>query len=220
MQQKILIGLILTVIIVIFIPVYWAMEPGRQEAARLRQQTEAVERGVKLYASSCTVCHGARGEGVVGPALKGTRLDAGALAKIIARGVRGTAMTAWSDEEGGPLKKHQINDLVTFIKNWDSVPTIILTPSQQTTPPVAETAAIDGSKIFADKCSGCHGKNREGISGLGLPLIPERLSALSDTKIKETILNGRSGTVMPAFKAILSPGQIDALLHFIKYTPP
>ena len=75
MQQKIWIGLILTLIIVIFIPVYWAMEPGRQETARLRQQTEAAKRGAELYRSGCATCHGAQGEGRVGPALKGTRLD-------------------------------------------------------------------------------------------------------------------------------------------------
>ncbi len=49
MQQKILIGLVLTLIIVIFIPLYWAAEPGRQEAARERQQAEAVEREARPY---------------------------------------------------------------------------------------------------------------------------------------------------------------------------
>jgi len=33
MQKKIFIGFLLTLIIVIFIPVYWATEPGRQKAA-------------------------------------------------------------------------------------------------------------------------------------------------------------------------------------------
>src|SRR3989337_2351519 len=102
MQQKILIGLIMTLIIVVFVPVYWAMEPGRQEAARLRQQTEASERGGKLYSEVCAICHGTQGEGTVGPALKGTQADDDTLQKIIVRGVPGTVMPAWGKEDGGP----------------------------------------------------------------------------------------------------------------------
>lgn len=220
MQQKILIGLILTLIIAIFIPVYWAMEPGRQEAARLRQQTEAAERGAKLYSSVCATCHGLQGEGVVGPALKGTQLDDKTLRKFIARGVPGTAMPAWGKEDGGPFHQQQLTDLVTFIKNWESIARVTSPPPHQTAPSATEPTAIDASKIFADKCSACHGKEREGISGLGPALTPERLATLSDAEIKETILNGRSGTVMPAFKGTLSPEQIDTLLQFIKYTSP
>ncbi len=220
MQHKILIGLILTLIVVIFIPVYWAMEPGRQEAALLRQQTEAAERGAKLYSEFCSTCHGVQGEGKVGPALKGTQLDVKTLQKFIVRGVPGTAMPAWGKEDGGPLHQQQITDLVAFIKNWESVPSATPVPSNQTAPSATEPTAIDASKVFADRCSGCHGKNREGISGLGPALTLERLSSLSDAKIKETILSGRSGTVMPAFKDTLGPEQIDALLQFIKNTPP
>ncbi len=42
MQRKIFIGLALTLVIVIFIPLYWVTEPGRQEAALARQQAEEV----------------------------------------------------------------------------------------------------------------------------------------------------------------------------------
>ncbi|MBI2980599.1 MAG: c-type cytochrome [Chloroflexi bacterium] len=223
MQQKILIGLIVTLIIVVFIPTYWAMEPGRQEAARIRQQTEAVERGAKLYSSVCATCHGAQGEGIVGPALKGTQLDDDTLQKFIARGIPGTAMPAWGKEDGGPFHQQQIKDLATFIKNWDKVLSetpASLTSPQQTMPSTTETTATDGSKIFANRCSSCHGVNRQGTSGLAPALTPESLAALNDTTIKDTILNGRSGTAMPVFKGTLSPEEIDALLQFIKYTLP
>ena len=118
MQRKILTGLVLTLVIAIFIPLYWAAEPARQEAAHERQKAEAMERGAALYASQCAVCHGAGGEGKIGPALKASPLDENALEKIIARGVAGTAMPALGKEDGGPLKEHQIKDIVTFIKNW------------------------------------------------------------------------------------------------------
>ncbi len=116
MQQKILIGLILTLIIVIFIPVYWATEPGRQEAAQERQDAEAAERGAELYSLNCARCHGSLDGGASGGAVKGSQLDEDVLEKIIARGISEKGMPAWSEEEGGPLKKHQIQDIVTFIK--------------------------------------------------------------------------------------------------------
>jgi mono/diheme cytochrome c family protein len=126
LQQKILIGLALTFFIVLFIPVYWATESGRQEAAGERQKAEAVARGAEQYILQCAVCHGPAGEGTLGPALKGSRLDDNALEKTITRGIAGTAMPAMGAEDGGALKKHQIKDLVIFIRNWDQ--SLIVSP--------------------------------------------------------------------------------------------
>ena len=100
----------LTLIIAIGIPLYWATAAGRQEAARERQQAEAVGRGAELYSLACASCHGSKGEGKIGPALKGSTLDRNVLEKIIARGIAGTAMSAFGEEDGGPLKRHQIKD--------------------------------------------------------------------------------------------------------------
>ena len=215
MQQKIIIGFVLTLIIVIFIPVYWVTEPGRQEAARIHFQTEEVERGVKLYNSVCAVCHGLRGEGNVGPALIGTKLSDNDLAKIIARGVPGTAMLAWGKEDDGPLKEHQIKDLVTFLRNWDSVP-------PETTAPLSETVAtdIDAGALYKTYCIACHGADRQGMANLGPALTPDSLAALSDTEIKDTILNGRLNTAMTPWKDILKSEEIAALAQLIKYNSP
>lgn len=148
MQQKILIGLALTLTIVIFIAIYWATEAGRQEAASERQRAEAVERGAGLYISNCALCHGFQGEGGIGPRLQGTQLDEDVLERIIARGVPGTAMSAWSEEDGGPYKRHEIRDLVTFIKNWDSalleelMAEEVTTPTPTPTPPSTPTPGI------------------------------------------------------------------------------
>jgi cytochrome c5 len=68
-------------------------------------------------------------------------------------------------------------------------------------------------------CSACHGQQREGITGLGLPLLPERLSE-SDDFYFETIKNGRAGTVMPAWGATgLTDPEIRAVLAFIRTAP-
>jgi mono/diheme cytochrome c family protein len=182
LQQKILIGLALTLIIVIFIPIYWATEPARQEAARERQQAEAMERGAELYTSSCAVCHGSEGEGKIGPALKGSQLGQDALEKIIARGGSGTGMPAWSEEDGGPLKGHQIDDLVTFIRNWDSALVTATegeagadTSTPQPPPlPVTTTLTEPGQAIFEQKCKSCHSIGGGRIVGPDLKGITER----------------------------------------------
>lgn len=232
MLAKILIGLLLTLIVVIFIPVYWAMESGRQEAARERQKVEAMTRGARLYSAQCAVCHGRAGEGKDGPALKGTRLDENALAKTITRGIAGTQMPAMGEADGGPLKEHQIKDLITFILNWNqsllpsspaSAPTPRLPPTPTptpTTPPSPPPPARDSGELYTARCAVCHGVKREGVSGLGPALTPESLAKLNDAVIKETILKGRTGTLMPPFRDALSPEEIDHLIQFIKYTPP
>ena len=58
------------------------------------------------------------------------------------------------------------------------------------------------------------------VSELGPVLAPRGLAALSDTETRDIILNGGSDMSMAAWKDILSSGEIDALLQFIKYTSP
>ncbi len=118
-MKKVLLGLALTLFIVVSVPVYWALEPSRQGAAVERQTLEAAERGAALYLKTCVVCHGSRGEGRIGPALKGTSLAEEAIRKTVSRGRAGTPMPAFDREEGGLLKSNEIHHLATFIKNWD-----------------------------------------------------------------------------------------------------
>ncbi|MDZ4245540.1 MAG: cytochrome c, partial [Dehalococcoidia bacterium] len=103
--------------------------------------------------SQCAVCHGSNGTGGIGPALKGTQLDARTMVKITGRGIAGSAMSPWSNEEGGTLAKYQVEDVVNFVLNWDdnllaggeaahgSPPASAHTPAPAGTPPPASTPA-------------------------------------------------------------------------------
>jgi mono/diheme cytochrome c family protein len=79
------------------------------------------ERGVGVYAVYCVSCHGADGEGGLGPALArpwyGLRPDL-TIRSAIQRGVPGSIMPAWSDTTGGPLTDEQIDDLVALLLGW------------------------------------------------------------------------------------------------------
>ncbi|MDP2731130.1 MAG: c-type cytochrome [Dehalococcoidales bacterium] len=227
MQQKILLGFILTLVIVIFIPVYWAMESGRQEAALLRQQNEAVERGSHTYSSLCASCHGVNGEGGVGPALRGTALDTRTLTRIISRGVPGTIMPAWSSEDGGPLKEHQINDLVSFIKNWEGV-SETLTPSEPTPPSGTGTAAT-GKQLYDANCAACHGADGSGGLKIGEATAADvRFATLNDIYggdwpiAKRAVLDGKDEdgeeleAAMPRWRGRLSDENVDAIIDYLQ----
>ena len=88
------------------------------------------------------------------------------------------------------------------------------------TPTPVSTPAIDAEELYATNCVACHGPNRQGISGLGLPLTPQSLAAQSDSEIRDIVLKGKTGTAMIAWETTLSSEEVEALLQFIKYTSP
>lgn len=73
--------------------------------------------------------------------------------------------------------------------------------------------------FFQANCAVCHGANREGVTGLGLPLTPAALTE-PDEFYHDTIANGRAGTAMPPWSPQLSDEDIDALVQFIKHVEP
>ena len=82
------------------------------------------------------------------------------------------------------------------------------------------TRAIDAGALYKTHCLACHGANRQGMDNLGPALTPDSLAALSDTEIKDTILNGRLNTAMTPWKDILKSEEVDAITQFIKNTTP
>jgi mono/diheme cytochrome c family protein len=49
----------------------------------------SAEDGAALYKAKCAMCHGAAGEGKVGPALKGTKLSAADISGLLTAGAAG-----------------------------------------------------------------------------------------------------------------------------------
>jgi cytochrome c oxidase cbb3-type subunit 3 len=81
--------------------------------------------GAVLFAENCAACHGDNGQGRIGATLAqdwpGIRPDL-SVKGTIATGIRGSAMPAWSQENGGPLSDADINNLVAFIMSLPAVP--------------------------------------------------------------------------------------------------
>jgi mono/diheme cytochrome c family protein len=93
------------------------------------------QRGARLFALHCAECHGAAGEGRIGPrpakAWSSVRPDL-IIQSTIERGVTASAMPAWGEDAGGPLSENDVSDLTALILVW----------SQQAAAPPPEAQAI------------------------------------------------------------------------------
>lgn len=231
MQQKVLIGFVLTLVIVIFIPLYWVTEPGRQDAAKERFKTESIQRGAELYTVNCAACHGSMGEGTIGPALKGNPLDAEAMTKVTIEGVAGTGMPAMGESEGGSLTAHQINDVVTFMKNWDQslLDTTIPPSSSQPSSDSSSAVVAAGEKLYQTNCAFCHGTNGAGGMKIGDSTATDiRFNALNDmyngdwSLAEDAILDGKDeegenlDEEMPRWKGKLSNTEVDNIIAYLQ----
>ena len=91
------------------------------------------------------------------------------------------------------------------------------------TPAGGEGGMVQGVPVadfFQATCAACHGADRAGIPGLGLPLTPDALTQ-PDEFYFNTIAEGRPGTVMPSWRANgLTDEEIQTLVEFITTVEP
>ena len=230
------VGMFATVMIATGLLLYALSEPSRITSAQALQLTSDLDGAMTLYAENCSVCHGLAGEGIgATPPLANTALastDSEALVKIIARGLYGTAMPAWSVEDGGPLSDYQIGQLVSLIQagDWqatqDRVVNLGLAPlvpfTTQPDPAILSSLEglpegallVQGVQLFAEQCVACH-----GADGLGTSLAP----ALNDPAVRARTLDeleriirlGVAGTLMAGWEKSLDDAQITAALELI-----
>lgn len=205
-------GVILTLFIIGGLVFYTIGESARLARAAESFTSERVQRGRAIYNQQCVNCHGAQGEGGVGPALNNRTVLKNTLDSVffsvIRSGVPGTQMPAWSVDYGGPLTDEDVRDLVAFIRAWEP-----------TAPEVQAAAyqpdAARGALLFSSTCAICHGEN--GLGGGVAPKLndPQRLNALSDDWYRGVIRYGRPAKGMPTWGTVLSPNQIEDLIALI-----
>ncbi len=93
---------------------------------------EMMKLGEQVYNKTCAACHQVNGEGIPGafPALKGSPIALGDVNKhveVVAQGVAGTAMTAFSSQ----LSKKEIAAVITFERNaWGNDTGDVVQPAQ------------------------------------------------------------------------------------------
>lgn len=122
-NRVMVVGAVLMLAMALVFPLYRWVEPFNRDDAREEQLDSLAEAGEQLWSFNCASCHGLGGEGGLGPALNSEQFlqsssdDQTQL--LIAVGVPGSQMGAYSQDFGGPMTSEQIKALATYIHSWE-----------------------------------------------------------------------------------------------------
>ena len=134
-----LLGIAIVTLFVIVYAFYDQGLPGvtgssRLDAAKREQYLETVKRGYNLFEANCARCHGAQGQGGIGPILNDqgkllAHLTPQYLKNVLTVGGRyvcgdaNSLMGVWADTNGGPLNYREIEELIAWIRatNTDTI---------------------------------------------------------------------------------------------------
>jgi cytochrome c oxidase cbb3-type subunit III len=105
----------------------------------------------------------------------------------------------------------------SLIKAWPLLSVFLIAGVVLMAPAIA-AAKPDGTTVFKEKCSMCHGQDGKGFAALKTPDFtdPKWQAGITDDKIIETIKNGKKGTPMPAFSGKLSDDEITAVKDYVR----
>lgn len=166
------------------------------------------------YAQLCVQCHGKDLKGyaadhapsLINPTFLESATD-NFLYNSIALGRPGTSMAAYGAQKSGPLDDAKINELVAYLRAQGPAPK-----------PLTATAtgnATKGAISYAKNCQSCHGDRKTRGEAPMLANVQFQKLA-TDSFIRYAIEEGRPGTKMVAWKALLQPGEITDLLAAVR----
>ena len=186
--------------------------------------------GRRLYVSYCQLCHGADGKGD-GPLAKAMQISPAdltttvrsrsdtILTKIITGEGRQTitgrdrhnllseAMPEWKDV----FNESQVTALIAYLRFLGSAKHDLMGDPEV------------GMQLYQQYCSVCHGVEGDGegimtnLMGI-MPMDhtnPNETNSLDNEALVESILDGK-GRYMPAWRGILSQGDVEALVSYIR----
>src|SRR5262245_43534602 len=168
--------------------------PGKPAPGAEVPRPDTVVDPIVLYRANCAGCHGR--EGTHGPAMAVADpvylaiVDNDTLRSTIANGRADTAMSAFSQKQGGTLTDDQIDAIVRGIRErWGGSARIGATP-----PPYKETATGNverGEAVYATFCASCHGSHGQEGPKAGSVTDPAYLSLISDQALRTLVITGR-----------------------------
>ncbi len=116
-------GLVFMLVLIIGFVAYRVREPTLRADAAAEQQTSYTEIGTQLFATNCSSCHGKGAVGGSAPTLNAKEFLKGTtdaqIRSLIAGGVSGTDMPAWSLEFGGTLTDEQVLQITTYLRSLE-----------------------------------------------------------------------------------------------------
>jgi len=124
LNRYLAVGLIFMVLLLAGFIAYRVREPGLRRAATRAQTTSYKAIGKQTFSANCAQCHGKDGRGggsaptlYSSEFLKSTT-DA-QISALIAGGVSGTEMPAWSLDYGGTFTDEQVRQVVTYLRSLE-----------------------------------------------------------------------------------------------------
>jgi mono/diheme cytochrome c family protein len=116
-------GLGFMIVLIVAFAVYLLVEPTARADSLDEHTTTLAAMGAEIYELNCTSCHGADGEGGIGPALNSqeflTAANDDQITAIISVGIPGSPMSAYSLDFGGPLTAEEIDGLTAYLRSWE-----------------------------------------------------------------------------------------------------
>jgi mono/diheme cytochrome c family protein len=131
LDRYLAVGLVFMMVLIAGFGAYRLREPTLRKHAQAAQLSSYRDIGTQLFATNCSECHGKGGVGGSAPVLNSQQFLKGTsdvqISNLIAGGVPGTEMPAWSLAFAGTLTDQQIQQIVTYLRslepNAPSVPT-------------------------------------------------------------------------------------------------
>jgi mono/diheme cytochrome c family protein len=156
--------------------------------------SEVLEFG-SLYAENCAGCHGAEGRGGAAIALANpvylAIADDAVIRKVIANGVRGTAMPAFAESAGGMLTDAQIDVITKGIRSRWSQQGVLNVATAPSYAPKSTGDAQRGEVAYKSYCESCHGPGGSGGRKGSTITDDSFLALVSDEGLRTIVISGR-----------------------------
>jgi len=157
-----------------------------------------------LYAENCAGCHGAEGRGgaamaLANPVYLGIADDT-VIRKVIANGVRGTAMPAFAESAGGMLTDKQIDVITKEVRSRWSQQGILNAATVPTYAPKTSGDAHRGEAAYKTYCESCHGPGGGGGRKGSAITDDSFLALISDQGLRTIVIAGRPDLGAPDWR--------------------
>lgn len=190
------------------------LQPAGPDIRGVASATGDARVGQALFRANCAACHGREGEGGIGNSLNAPTFLAVAsdafLRDTILHGRPNTAMPAWREFDG-----REISDLLAFMRQWQPSNSDVATSARLVrNDETKDVSDAIGGTLFKANCVMCHGP--DGSGDLGPSLNTQAfLTAVSNEYLADTLINGRPGTGMPAWRH-LSNDDVASIVRHIR----
>jgi ubiquinol-cytochrome c reductase cytochrome c subunit len=195
----------------------WAQPPGASSSTAsesgtsvtVARPTRLVDEGRELFETSCSSCHGFKGEGVKGQAP--SLLHAGEAAADFYLRTGRMPLDQVGDEplRGEPrFDDQEIGALDTYVGSLGAGPAI---PKVEP----AKGSSSEGMAMFTESCAGCHGIGAKG--GVVIGGYAPSLGESTPTEVGEAIRVGPY--LMPRFsEAQITAADVDSIARYVELT--